>query len=122
MERLTIRCGSCVGAVNPDDMGSQRILRKLADYEDAEEQGLLLRLPCKVGDTVYTVDWYWDCKYGNYCPEEDFNCGEFRCEHEVKKYFVKDTDFEIQMVYEIGKTVFLTKSEAEQVLKQMKGE
>ena len=26
---------------------------KLADYEDAEEQGLLLRLPCKVGDTVY---------------------------------------------------------------------
>ena len=26
---------------------------KLAAYEDAEEQGLLLRLPCKVGDTVY---------------------------------------------------------------------
>lgn len=26
---------------------------KLADYEDAEEQGLLLRLRCKVGDTVY---------------------------------------------------------------------
>lgn len=26
---------------------------KLADYEDLEEQGLLLRLPCKVGDTVY---------------------------------------------------------------------
>ena len=28
---------------------------KLADYEDAEEQGLLLRLPCKVGDTVWVV-------------------------------------------------------------------
>lgn len=26
---------------------------KLAAYEDAEEQGLLLRLPCKVGDIVY---------------------------------------------------------------------
>lgn len=29
------------------------IYEKLAAYEDAEEQGLLLRLPCKVGDTVY---------------------------------------------------------------------
>lgn len=26
---------------------------KLAAYEDAEEQGLLVRLPCKVGDTVW---------------------------------------------------------------------
>ena len=28
---------------------------KLAEYEDLEEQGLLLRLPCKVGDTVYCI-------------------------------------------------------------------
>ena len=28
---------------------------KLKDYEDLEEQGLLLKLPCKVGDTVYLV-------------------------------------------------------------------
>lgn len=28
---------------------------KLAEYEDAEEQGLLLRSPCKVGDTVYAI-------------------------------------------------------------------
>ena len=34
-------------------------LRKLADYEDAEEQGLLLRLPCPVGTTVYNTTW-WD--------------------------------------------------------------
>jgi hypothetical protein len=26
---------------------------KLADYEDLEEQGLLLRLPCRIGGTVY---------------------------------------------------------------------
>lgn len=29
--------------------------RKLCDYEDLEEQGLLVRLPCKVGDTVWVV-------------------------------------------------------------------
>jgi hypothetical protein len=28
-------------------------IQKLAEYEDAEEQGLLIKLPCKVGDTVY---------------------------------------------------------------------
>lgn len=31
-------------------------LDKLATYEDAEEQGLLLRLPCKIGDTLYRVN------------------------------------------------------------------
>lgn len=29
------------------------VLKKLADYEDLEEQGLLVRLPCKVGDIIY---------------------------------------------------------------------
>ena len=31
-------------------------MEKLATYEDAEEQGLLLRLQCKVGDTLYRVN------------------------------------------------------------------
>ena len=30
--------------------------KKLAEYEQLEEQGLLVRLPCKVGDTVYRVN------------------------------------------------------------------
>ena len=34
--------------------GSLRsILAELVEYEDAEDAGLLVRLPCKVGDTVY---------------------------------------------------------------------
>lgn len=31
------------------------ILKKLAEYEDAEEQGLLLRLPCRIGADVYSI-------------------------------------------------------------------
>lgn len=31
-------------------------LNRLAEYEDMEEQGLLVRLPCKVGDRVYFLD------------------------------------------------------------------
>lgn len=29
--------------------------RKLCDYEDLEEKGLLVRLPCKVGDDIYVI-------------------------------------------------------------------
>lgn len=29
--------------------------KKLAEYEQLEEQGLLVRLPCKVGDDVYII-------------------------------------------------------------------
>lgn len=34
---------------------AEKILTKLANYEDLEEQGLLVRLPCKVGDDVYII-------------------------------------------------------------------
>ena len=35
---------------------SRMAIAKLAAYEDDEEQGLLLRLPCKIGDTLYRVN------------------------------------------------------------------
>ena len=99
-----------------------KALEEIQEYRALEEQGLLLKLPCKVGDTVFCIDWYWDCKYENYCPNEDTDCGNFRCEHEVKKYFIKETEFEIQMIYQINETVFLTKEEAEAKLKEMESE
>lgn len=34
----------------------QEILEKLAKYEDLEEQGKLVKLPCAVGDTLYTLN------------------------------------------------------------------
>lgn len=47
MERLT----SC--DMYFDDTDKRLFYNKLKEYEDLEEQGLLLKLPCKVGDTVY---------------------------------------------------------------------
>ncbi len=83
------------------DFGSSNILIALAEYEDLEEQGLLLRLPCKVGDIVYRVinqrDNYDDTIY----------------------QIVSATIFELSMIDKIGKTIFLTKTEAEQKLKEM---
>ena len=31
------------------------VIGKLAEYEDLEEQSLLLRLPCKAGDRAYFI-------------------------------------------------------------------
>ena len=67
MERLTTRniagvavyknpfeCEKCGDTIwRLPDYGNGSPTEKLADYEDAEEQGLLLRLPCKVGDILY---------------------------------------------------------------------
>lgn len=100
------------------------IYNRLREYEIAEEQGLLLRLPCKVGSTVYTVKYYFDCKFDYNCPlgyaEGKNNCDKgLSCEHEYKKFFVGEKIFDASMTDDIGKTVFLTKEEAEQALKQM---
>lgn len=92
------------------------LLETLGKYEDAEEQGLLLRLPCKIGDTVYqvtgdfisefeilraiiypkTILFQWMCIKGVYCTSVE---GFYR--------------------FEIGTNVFLTREEAEAKLKEM---
>ena len=38
------------------DVTIREVLDKLAEYEDLEEQGKLLKLPCVVGDTLYTFN------------------------------------------------------------------
>lgn len=52
---------------------------RLAQYEDLEEQGFLLKLPCKVGDTVY-VD-------SSALPIEDMECYE-DVENPIPQYFI----------------------------------
>ena len=62
MERLTKRSTNGTGIYNTPsgdpvkwENNRHRVLQKLAEYEDLEEQGLLLKLPCKVGDTVHLI-------------------------------------------------------------------
>lgn len=84
---------------------TDKVLTKLADYEDAEEQGLILRLPCKVGDKVYRF-WYVD-----------------DVPYSIQEQTIKTLTNVVAMMEDdaFGKTVFLTKEEAEQALKQMEG-
>lgn len=85
---------------------------KLADYEELEEQGLLLRLPCKVGETV----WYIGDDDSIY-PVKIIEISILNSDMSYNGYFMKCTyEFDIN---DFGKTVFLTKEEAEQKLKEM---
>lgn len=123
--------------------------RRLAEYEDLEEQGRIIKLPCKVGDTVY-VD-------NTILPIEDMECYE-DIDNKIPLYFparvvsfrfakrnwmkiaVKakwlhewiddetgpesdyiecEKNFTI-LLSMIGKTVFLTQSAAEEKLKELR--
>lgn len=97
------------------DFGSANVLGRLAEYEDLEEQGLLLRLPCKVGTSVYMV--------AQDCGGDALYCRRGDCEGCPDLYeFVEENKFEAYMCDDIGKTVFLTKAEAEQKLKEMESD
>lgn len=94
-------------------------LEKLADYEDLEEQGRLLKLPCKVGDTVYGINTdrnivsalkIISVKIYSYAIYFDYQLIDG-----IYKNIVSFADADI------GKTVFLTKSEAEAKLKKLRG-
>lgn len=117
-------------------------IEKLATYEDLEEQGLLVRLPCKEaytqsGDYVYLIDDYEiiECVHcgleidplsgkayitlatdekifprRNPDPEQDL---------EPADWCTNTTDAEAS---ELGKTVFLTREEAEKKLEELKNE
>ncbi len=58
MERLTERTGEgqAIPRMDLKNNGHQRCMERLAEYEDLEEQGKLLKLPCAVGDRIYRID------------------------------------------------------------------
>ena len=78
---------------------------QLKEYQQLEEQGLLLRLPCKVGTKVYAINIIID--YGEIGDEATYS------------YSIIEREFQIYMMMDYGKLVFLTQAEAEQKLKEM---
>lgn len=96
---------------------------KLAEYEDLEEQGLLLRFLCKVGDTVF----FRNKRGETILPVtiENIHLGEGKCCIEYFGWFFNGYG-EPTMGFtftenDFGKTVFLTKEEAEAKLKELEG-
>ena len=97
------------------------------DYKDLDEQGLLLRLPCKLGDTVFDNDFGKPCKYT--ITGFSFGTGEDYIDEPVSEkevvYYCSNYSGSITgsfAVSELGNTVFLTQAEAEQKLKEMESD
>lgn len=96
--------------------GLEKALEKLADYEDLEEQGLLVRLPCKVGDDLYCI------VNGEVKKLKVHSFG-------VPDFEIIDIEFKyvdgfkiVRFVGEVGKTVFLTREEAEKKLEEIQND
>lgn len=106
-----------------------RVLDKLATYEDLEEQGLLVRLPCKVGDTVWVMTHPMNVDDSVYSDENlqifesyvasvtvyddsrQYRIHDKKTRNPIVAYF-QDRDF--------GEFIFLTREEAEKKLEEMK--
>ena len=93
------------GEENFDDQNEDycgAAIDKLAEYENAEEQGRLVILPCKVGETIFIIG----SKYRSGKVDKWINTGRFR----------------LSDIEKLGKTVFLTHEEAEEALNRIKGD
>lgn len=81
-------------------------LTQLKEYQQLEEQGRLVKLPCKVGDTVYKIDRV---------------SGKIK-QHKVIHFEIERVDFDNYdycFLHHFGKTVFLSEEEAEAKLKEL---
>lgn len=113
-ERRSIMCSSYCdncsqGAGNCKTV--KNMIKKLATYEDLEEQGLLVRLPCKVGDTMY-----------------DIVGKPFRIvEHKVNAFHIDKKGFHLQIINGVLEKkqeakVYFSREEAKKKLEEMKND
>lgn len=97
---------------------------RLAEYEDLEEQKRLIKLPCAVGYTVYTNDsrdwWYLSKEDRPYEVKVDF-IGITRAGNDnfINVVFTAGQMSQFKFS-DIGKTVFLTREEAEAALEELR--
>ena len=90
---------------------------ELAKYREAEQDGRLVLLPCKVGAPIYTTHWWKDVK--EKCTDSKGN-SFYRTVH--KNIIKKERFNPFGTHYEwLGKSVFLTREEADAALKGGEG-
>lgn len=117
-------------------------IEKLATYEDSEEQGLLVRLPCKEaysasGDMVYLIfeEEIVECVHCGLgiCPVSGEGFISLAADEHIFPYRNPDPEHDLDPtdwctnvtdvnMNEIGKTLFFTREEAEKKLEELKNE
>lgn len=98
-------------------------LKELKSYKDLEEQGLLVRLSCKVGDTVWDNDFGYPESYEIKAFSYGYCDSYVESDIEDEIFYYENYSGSITGAFpmsEIGKTIFLTREEADKKLKEMK--
>ena len=144
-ERLTARQGKDIYVENL--MGTfvipncsktcQKAINRLAELEDKIENGTLIELPCKVGDTIYNIDHNrsacYECEHYSsfYGMDEicDNGCAIYpkfeRNKPKCDRHFLEIEEMSFSLswhdrhINDFNKTWFLTKAEAEKKLKEL---
>ena len=116
----------------------------LRDLLQAEQDGRLVLLPCKVGDTVWLLkkkckyagedndpwcscDQYWDNVYHKHmwgCAGKDDEGKQFDCEKRDMEWYAQQIEYSLVLYSPnivLGKNLFLTREEAEAALKGGEG-
>lgn len=100
-------------------------LEQLKSYKEAEEQGLLVRLPDDLNRVLYQINYRWTkcTKYG----KRRNKCEIYSCERECdsrEEYYIDEVDLryiQIGNYYDrLGKFLFFTREAAKKKLKEMK--
>ena len=89
---------------------------ELEEFHNSEEQGLLVKLPCKVGDTIYGIILNELKEYRVSAINIGLRKHGNSCVVLANNYRNAVADFEL---IDFGKTVFLTKEEAEKALEDI---
>lgn len=93
-------------------------MKELKRYEDLEQDGRLLEVPCKVGDIV----WYLQEQYSGKWIAKPATVSSFQFDRFLRIYCIEERQ-NTQAFWEedFGKSVFLTEEAAEAALKEMEG-
>ena len=104
--------------------------KKLAEYEQLEEQGLLVSLPVKIGDDIYKIpskaNYDLNVLNGYKLNNRVYHQKVYNIVFSQSGWFVqcdKDSIYTPNVIcvdVEYGKTWFLTREEAEKKLEEMK--
>lgn len=124
MERLTFMNGDGVWCVDNENCFEEQsehycgpAIDRLAYYEDMEEQGRLVVLPCKVGDTVWFLSNVFNGKetVEKIARRKIDSIGG----NALNPVWVTSKEpYELRFhLSEFGKTIFLTREQAEEALK-----
>lgn len=112
LEGACLECDCEVNLLYCLAVQAAELRERLKYYEDLDEQGQLIRPPCKVGDIVY-----WQTPYG--IEELTVDLIKIIGNQEIR---IRARRFVKEIVYfsleHFGKTVFLTREEAQAKLKE----